>query len=1056
MPPLAQNWDYLIVTASNDEQAKGYQVQLDLRRRLGLLAGVAEVLVVADPHGKRVGSGGSTVYCLMEVLQRRLAGEALGQPAAWQEALSGLRILIVHAGGDSKRLPAYGPCGKIFIPVPGDSDAAVGATLLDRQLPIYLSLPAQPGGGGQVVITAGDVLLGFDPSLVRFAREGITGLGCLASPAQASKHGVYCGGPGGSVRLFLQKPSTDEQQQAGAVDRYGQSILDIGVMSFDAATARALLTLCGAKANQGRLGLSGPVASAIERSGMDFYREVCCALGSSASFEQYRSGVRSSGSAWDEATLAAAFEALSPLPFAVQVCPRCRFLHFGTTRQIISSGEDLLREDRGVTQLEAPLNINSLVEPAGSISGSHGWVEACRIKAPLRLEGQNVVVGVDVESELSLPMGVCLDVITGTSHEGKAVWFVRCYGVTDSIKDSVAGGASFCGMPASRWLAAMGAKDDDAWDAAIPADQRTVWNARLFPAEQAADGYRNWLWMFDPLAAGGTQRRQWRQADRYSLAEIAVLTDQAAFYRRRSSLRAAEIQRSLRRMFRLDSGFSSAELAYVLATSPQPAQLAAQVLAEAQWHHDGADGGVEAFAFARIIHTLGAALMSLAGDEGKCLSEILPGLEDQLTPALRTWLEGLGLSPLPSMRAAEWAEAAKAAAFTHMGQSIVSSGARRAETPRSSLRSDEIVWGRAPARLDLGGGWTDTPPYSLEFGGCVINAAVNLNGQPPIQAYARVIDEPVVRIASIDLGLRIEVSQLEDLLNYRTATSGFGLAKAALALSGLAPESAAWPAGITLRGMLERFGGGIELTTLAAIPKGSGLGTSSIMGAVILAVIQRVMGHTLTSSELFHGVLQLEQALTTGGGWQDQIGGAVDGVKIITTEAGLIPDARMHYVPSDVLDPRANGGCSLLYYTGITRLAKNILQQVVGRYLDRDRAAMATLRRLHTLPPLVAEAMARKDIESFGGLIDQAWRLNKELDRDSSNAQIEALLASVQPHLLGAKLLGAGGGGFLLMVCKSPAQAQAVRQKLSDSPPNERGRFFDFDISREGLVVTIC
>ncbi|MCJ7544503.1 MAG: hypothetical protein MUP47_08075, partial [Phycisphaerae bacterium] len=282
------------------------------------------------------------------------------------------------------------------------------------------------------------------------------------------------------------------------------------------------------------------------------------------------------------------------------------------------------------------------------------------------------------------------------------------------------------------------------------------------------------------------------------------------------------------------------------------------------------------------------------------------------------------------------------------------------------------------------------------------------------------------------------------------------LAKAALALSGLSPQEAPWPEGVTLQEMLRRFGGGIELTTLAAIPKGSGLGTSSIMGVVILAVIQRVMGRTLSRTELFHGVLQLEQALTTGGGWQDQIGGAVDGVKVITTEPGLVPDAKIQYVPPDVLDPRTNSGSTLLYYTGITRLAKNILRQVVGRHLDRDRAAMATLRRLHAFPPHVAQAMASKDPVGFGELIDVAWRLNKALDPDSSNEQIEHLLRRVHPYIHGAKLLGAGGGGFLLMVCKSPADALAIRQLLEADPPNERARFFDFDVSTEGLVVTVC
>jgi fucokinase len=85
-----------------------------------------------------------------------------------------------------------------------------------------------------------------------------------------------------------------------------------------------------------------------------------------------------------------------------------------------------------------------------------------------------------------------------------------------------------------------------------------------------------------------------------------------------------------------------------------------------------------------------------------------------------------------------------------------------------------------------------------------------------------------------------------------------------------------------------------------------------------------------------------------------------------------------------------------------------------------------------------------------------ACRLNKQLDPNSSNKEIEALFARVQPHIYGGKLLGAGGGGFMLMVCKSPAEAATVRKMLDTEPPNDRARFFDFRVSTEGLVVTVC
>src|SRR5512138_2080774 len=191
-----ESWDYLIVTASNQAQALAYETQLQLREELGLLAEVKRTMVVADPEGKRIGSGGSTICSILAVLNRELGGLAPGEVGSnetWLSTLRKLRILIIHAGGDSRRLPAYAPCGKVFIPVPGESDRALTTTLFDRQLPIYLALPPNPSPG-QVVVTSGDVLLHFDPTLVAF-KAGITGLGCHASPEEAARHGVYCQGP---------------------------------------------------------------------------------------------------------------------------------------------------------------------------------------------------------------------------------------------------------------------------------------------------------------------------------------------------------------------------------------------------------------------------------------------------------------------------------------------------------------------------------------------------------------------------------------------------------------------------------------------------------------------------------------------------------------------------------------------------------------------------------------------------------------------------------------------------------------------------------------------
>jgi len=101
------------------------------------------------------------------------------------------------------------------------------------------------------------------------------------------------------------------------------------------------------------------------------------------------------------------------------------------------------------------------------------------------------------------------------------------------------------------------------------------------------------------------------------------------------------------------------------------------------------------------------------------------------------------------------------------------------------------------------------------------------------------------------------------------------------------------------------------------------------------------------------------------------------------------------------------------------------------------------------------EQLDHRDIEAFGKNIGEVWELNKTLDPGTSNEQIEAILSKISHLIHGAKLLGAGGGGFFFMVAKGPSEAQKLKQILTDEPPNDRARFFDFDIDPEGLKVSV-
>lgn len=1057
-------WDYLIITAANEQQASAYRALLDQRKDLGLIPDVKNIMVIPDPEGKRIGSGGSTILCLLTVLDREGTPflEPIRTPSKRPSVFQNLRVLIIHAGGDSRRLPAYGPWGKIFLPIPGESDQAVPLALFDRLLPTYLELPQNPGGKGQIVVSTGDVLLFFDPQKVRFDREGITGLGCRASPETAKNHGVFCADPNGRVRIYLQKPDTAEQAEKGAIDHAGKSVLDIGVFSFDGPTAERLLGLCGQlKAPAGKWTWTGDFSREIERFGLDFYREISSALGTETHWANYERSVRRAGSGLAERHLRTIYRSLSKTPFSLCLLPQCEFLHFGTSRELVASGQELLSKNRRFSRQAPCLNINNEISGEGKIIGPDSWVEGCRVRAPLNLGGENVVVGADVDVPTSIPPKTVLDILKGKDRKGRQVWFVRCYGIDDEIHKSEAQDARLANRPIGEWFRIIKARPEDVWKTRSAPQDRTIWKGRFFPAVVRREDYRKWLWMLAPGKASDEDKERWRSADRYSFEEMSRQAQLEDFQARRLENRGQQILRNSRRLFGLKSGFSAAELFHVLRRLRPENRAAwlADIIKETyrQFGKESRTAGIGRLELSRILHTLGSAVLKLGQTEESRAKKLVCAVDGILSPAERSWLESLKIPPLSAKAPSSWARAAQDAAFENVSRTIVFSRGPAEEHPKSDLRSDEIIWGHAPARLDLGGGWSDTPPYSLEHGGCVINAAVNLNSQPPIQVYVRVIEELKIGIYSIDHGAKITIRTLDELLDYRKPPSKFGLAKAALALSGFSLKTGAWPRGTrTLQDMLRRFGGGIELTTLAAIPSGSGLGTSSIMGAVLMAVVQRLMGRTLSPRELFYRVLQLEQELTTGGGWQDQVGGVLPGVKMITTEPGLIPDPRIHYIPPDVLDPRANKGQTLLYYTGLRRLAKNILRHVVGNYLDRDRRAMQTLKALHAFPPVMSEAMAGKDMKKFGELVDTAWNLNKQIDPDSTTEVIDGVLGKIKPFIYGAKLLGAGGGGFLLIVAKSPGEAEKVRSVLTSDPPNTRARFFSYNISEKGLSVTVC
>jgi galactokinase/mevalonate kinase-like predicted kinase len=380
--------------------------------------------------------------------------------------------------------------------------------------------------------------------------------------------------------------------------------------------------------------------------------------------------------------------------------------------------------------------------------------------------------------------------------------------------------------------------------------------------------------------------------------------------------------------------------------------------------------------------------------------------------------------------------------------------AARPCAPLRNAVEDQIVWGRSPIRVDLAGGWSDTPPYCLKHGGAVVNVALELNGQPPVQVFARVTSERQLVIRSIDLGAQTRVEDFQDLEDCAKVGGEFSLAKAALALAGFHPRFSAHTGARSLDQLLGEFGGGLEISLLAATPKGSGLGTSSILSATLLGTLSEVCGLGWNPSEITSRTLVLEQLLTTGGGWQDQAGGIHHGLKMVETSPGLIQRAAVRWLPDHLLAEALNNGTALLYYTGLTRVAKSILQDIVrGMFLNRAD----TLEILDDISAHARESfdlLHRQSWDDLCCVVRRSWELNCALDPGTNPPEVREILARVADWTAAAKLPGAGGGGYVFLLAKDVEAAVRIRRELTDRPPNPRARFVKMKISPTGFQVT--
>jgi len=200
--------------------------------------------------------------------------------------------------------------------------------------------------------------------------------------------------------------------------------------------------------------------------------------------------------------------------------------------------------------------------------------------------------------------------------------------------------------------------------------------------------------------------------------------------------------------------------------------------------------------------------------------------------------------------------------------------------------------------------------------------------------------------------------------------------------------------------------------------------------------------------------LALEQMLTTGGGWQDQVGAIYRGVKLIETTPGLAQRPSLNWLPDYLLGHDFANRTILLYYTGVTRLAKNILAEIVRGIFLNSPEHLETIAEIGVNATRASRAIQQCDFDELSAVVRNSWRLNQKLDAGTNPLEVQKILAPIHGWLAACKLLGAGGGGYLLMFAKNEAAAANIRQTLTGQPPNPRARFVDFALSETGLQLT--
>jgi len=920
--------------------------------------------VASDPPGTKIGSGGGTAFLLAEHMKSCSETNI-------DSYLKKDKKIIIHAGGQSRRLPAYAPSGKILTPIPvfrWSRGQKIDQTLLDLQTPLYEKI--MEVSENNTLIASGDVYI-YTPNIPSELPEAdVVCFGIWVDPHLASRHGVFFTPRSNPQQLdfMLQKPSNSRIEELAGSHLF---MMDIGIWLLSDKAARLLME---------KSGWTGP---GFRNDTPDFY-DLYSTFGTSL-------GKNPKGNDTEIAELSVAIVPLD----------KGEFYHYGTSKELITSTEKIqnrVLDQRTIWHHRVKPHPSLFVQNAETKikwdkAHYNIWIENSHIPGSWNLTHDHVITGVPKNNwKLELPPGICIDIIPVEEK-----YCIRPYGISDAFSGHTESKTTkWMGTMVADWMEKREINPDEI-DTGNTSD---IQKSRLFPVVSSLDEIENILkWMISGNN-DESAKKLWLNSERISAEEISAKADLKALIRQRKQFRYKNLD-FLSRNYK-KSVFYQADLRHI------------------------------------------------AKDFVKGNIDLPPELPESESATIR-FRDQMFRSEVLKLKEGKGEEYEKNA-FGILRKSIVSSIEHNA-IPQLNIFSDQIVWGRSPARFDLAGGWSDTPPYCIQNGGSVLNMAVDLNGQPPMQVFIRLSSEPKITLRSIDNGVFEEITTFEELAEGSLIGSAFSIPRTALCLAGFHPDYCGVKFN-SLQEQLNEFGGGFEISLLAAIPKGSGLGTSSILAATVLGTLSDFCNLNWSHQDISHRTLILEQVLTTGGGWQDQYGGIIPSIKLLESEPGTQKKMSVRWLPDNVFTDPLYRDNWLLYYTGVTRIAKNILADIVkGMFLNEgERLKILDEIKQHAYD--TADYIQKFDYEGTCRMIARSWTLNNKLDPGTNTPDVQHIIDSIRDYTNGLKLLGAGGGGYMLISAKDSGAVKKIQEQLTSNPPNERARFVKMSVSKTGFQVS--